>query len=65
MLEDSYQGINMKIKRCPICHNEINLEALVEDDSGRELLMLVSNLNYGCAKPIIAYIGLFRTQKSK
>ncbi|WP_334320100.1 hypothetical protein [Gilliamella apicola] len=54
----------MKLTRCPICHNEINLEALVEDDSGRELLMLVSNLSYGCAKPMIAYIGLFRTQKS-
>lgn len=54
----------MKLTRCPICHNEINLEALMEDDSGRELLMLVSNLSYGCAKPMIAYIGLFRTQKS-
>lgn len=54
----------MKLTRCPICHNEINLEALIEDDSGRELLMLVSNLSYGCAKPMIAYIGLFRTQKS-
>ncbi|MWN91206.1 hypothetical protein GQ597_10875 [Gilliamella sp. Pra-s65] len=54
----------MKLTRCPICHNEINLEVLVEDNSGRELLMLVSNLSYGCAKPMIAYIGLFRTQKS-
>ncbi|XKM14277.1 hypothetical protein RCS94_03670 [Orbaceae bacterium ac157xtp] len=54
----------MKLTRCPICHNEINLEALLEDESGRELLTLVTKLTHGCAKPMVAYIGLFRTQKS-
>ena len=54
----------MKLTRCPICHNEISLEALLEDDSGRELLTLVTKLTHGCAKPMISYIGLFRTPKS-
>ena len=54
----------MKLTRCPICHNDINLQVLIEDDSGRELLTLITKLTYGCARPMVAYIGLFRTQKS-
>ncbi|MDF7669852.1 hypothetical protein PT276_01310 [Orbaceae bacterium ESL0721] len=54
----------MKLSRCPICHNEINLDALIEDDASRELLTKITQLGYGCARPMVAYIGLFRTSKS-
>lgn len=50
--------------RCPICHHDISLEALLSDDAGRELLTIITKLGYGCARPLTAYIGLFRTQKS-
>lgn len=55
----------MKLCRCPICHCDIHLDALMEDDAGREVLsILATKVTHGCAKPLVAYIGLFRTPKS-
>lgn len=54
----------MNLIRCPICHHEISLEALLSDDAGRELITKITKLGYGCARPLTAYIGLFRTQKA-
>ncbi|MGX3067481.1 hypothetical protein ACWIVT_10230, partial [Ursidibacter arcticus] len=54
----------MKLCRCPICHSDLTLEALVEDDSGRELLAMISAMNYGCGRPAVAYLGLFKPPKS-
>lgn len=54
----------MKLCRCPICHSDIHLEALVEDEAGRELLGKISQLTHGVAPAMVAYLGLFKPQKS-
>lgn len=54
----------MKLCRCPICHSDLHLEALVEDEAGRELLGTISGLSHGVAKPMVAYLGLFKPAKS-
>lgn len=54
----------MKLCRCPICHSDIHLEALVEDEAGRELLGKISQLTHECAKPMVNYLGLFKPAKS-
>ncbi|MGX2951431.1 hypothetical protein ACWIUA_11115 [Ursidibacter sp. B-7004-1] len=54
----------MKLCRCPICHSDLHLEALMEDDAGRELLGKISQLSHGVAKPMVAYLGLFKPMKS-
>ncbi|VFS54599.1 Uncharacterised protein [Leminorella grimontii] len=33
----------MKIARCPVCHSDLHLDALMEDDAGRELLAAYSS----------------------
>ena len=33
----------MKLGRCPICHSHIQLEALIQDDAGSELLGLLAS----------------------
>ena len=37
----------MKLCRCPICHSDLTLEALVEDEAGRELLKVITELTAG------------------
>lgn len=54
----------MKLCRCPICHSDLTLEALVEDDAGRELLKAITELTAGCGRPMVAYLGLFKPVKS-
>lgn len=54
----------MKLCRCPICHSDINLDQLLEDDAGRELLGVVSGLKSEVARPLVNYIALFRPTKS-
>ena len=54
----------MKLCRCPVCHSDINLDQLLEDDAGRELLSIITSLKYGVARPLVAYIALFRPEKS-
>lgn len=54
----------MKLCRCPICHSDLTLEALVEDDAGRELLKTITEMTAGCGRPAVAYLGLFKPQKS-
>lgn len=54
----------MKLCRCPICHSDIHLDQLLEDDAGRELLTLITKCKYDVARPLIAYISLFRPEKS-
>lgn len=54
----------MKLCRCPICHSDIHLEGLIEDDAGRELLGKISQLTHGVAQPMVGYLGLFKPQKS-
>lgn len=54
----------MKLCRCPICHSDIHLDALLEDDAGREMLGLIANLGGNNARALVSYIGLFRPEKS-
>ncbi|HDR1038283.1 TPA: hypothetical protein RVS77_000038 [Pasteurella multocida] len=54
----------MKLCRCPVCHSDINLDQLLEDDAGRELLTILTQLKYGVARPLVSYIALFRPAKS-
>ena len=54
----------MKLCRCPVCHSDINLDQLLEDDAGRELLRIITELKYGVARPLVSYIALFRPDKS-
>jgi len=54
----------MKLGRCPICHSHIQLEALIQDDAGSELLGLLSTLGRPLARPLVQYLGLFRPAKS-
>lgn len=53
----------MNLGRCPVCHSHISLEAIVQDDAGRELLALLAALDADVARPLVAYLGLFRPEK--
>lgn len=50
----------MQLTRCPVCHCRINLESLVQDDSGRDLLAMLGKLDKQTGSALIAYLGLFR-----
>lgn len=54
----------MKLCRCPICHSDLTLEALIEDDSGRELLRMITEMTHDCGRYATAYLGLFKPPKS-
>ncbi|WP_288739830.1 hypothetical protein [uncultured Rheinheimera sp.] len=53
----------MKLSRCPVCHSNIHLDQLVQDEAGRQLLGLVSKLGYQLGPALVAYLGLFRPEK--
>ena len=50
----------MQLTRCPICHSRISLEALVQDEAGRELMALVARLDSQTGGALVSYLGLFR-----
>ncbi|WP_109422768.1 hypothetical protein [Aggregatibacter actinomycetemcomitans] len=54
----------MKLCRCPICHSDIHLDGLLEDDAGREMLGIITNLRGDNARALVSYIALFRPEKS-
>jgi len=51
----------VQLNRCPICHNRISLEALAQDEAGRELLSLLAKLDTEAGTGLVAYLGLFRS----
>lgn len=53
----------MKLTRCPVCHANLHLDALVQDEAGRALLIAVAKLPDVVAKPMLSYLGLFRPAK--
>jgi hypothetical protein len=53
----------MKLGRCPVCHSHIQLDALIQDEAGRQLLGLMSKLGYQLAPVLVSYLGLFRPAK--
>lgn len=50
----------MQFTRCPMCHSRINLDALIQDESGRLLLGLLSGLDIAVSSALVSYLGLFR-----
>lgn len=54
----------MKLCRCPVCHSDIHLDVLLEDDAGREMLGIISNLKGDNARALVSYIALFRPEKA-
>lgn len=53
----------MKIGRCSICHHHLDLQALAQDESTRDLLSLVAKTPHTVMVPLLAYLGLFRPKK--
>lgn len=51
----------MQLTRCPTCHSRIHLDALVQDESGRELLRIVGRLDNSAAGALVSYMSLFRS----
>jgi len=54
----------MKLARCPMCHTNLHLDALIQDQAGKELLADVASMPDFVARPMLAYLGLFRPAKS-
>ncbi|WP_299494929.1 hypothetical protein [uncultured Shewanella sp.] len=54
----------MKLSRCPVCHSQLHLENLVNDQAASELLGLLAPMGGRLARAVVAYVGLFRPQKS-
>lgn len=53
----------MRIGRCPTCHHHLDLEALAQDESARDLLALVARTPHTVMVPLLTYLGLFRPAK--
>lgn len=53
----------MKLARCPICHSNIHLDQLVADEAGRQLLGVMSKLNYRMGPALVSYLAMFRPAK--
>lgn len=49
--------------RCPVCHSQISLEAVCQDEAGRELLGVLANLPGEASRALVQYLGLFRPEK--
>ena len=53
----------MQLNRCPICHARMSIEALVQDEAGRELLGLLCKLDTACGAALVGYLSLFRSDR--
>ncbi|OUR88304.1 hypothetical protein A9Q81_24270 [Gammaproteobacteria bacterium 42_54_T18] len=54
----------MKLGRCPTCHATVHLDAMVQDEAGRELMATLAKLNSKTGSSVLQYVGLFRPAKS-
>jgi len=50
----------MKLGRCPVCHSRLHLDALVQDEAGRELLGVLAGLDTETGRALVLYLSLFR-----
>jgi hypothetical protein len=50
----------VKVK-CPSCHAEHPLDAMLDGQAGSELMRLMADLEPVQARPLMAYLGLFRS----
>ncbi|WP_417595015.1 hypothetical protein [Oceanospirillum sp.] len=48
--------------RCPSCHISHSLDQVVSDDAARELMGLMGTLPKEVSRPLVAYLGLFRSK---
>ena len=46
---------------CPHCHARFGVEAALEDDAARELMLLLADLPREVSRPLVSYLGLFRS----
>lgn len=53
----------MQLTRCPVCHSRLHLDALVQDEAGRELMAMVAKLDRSAAGALVSYLSLFRSNK--
>jgi hypothetical protein len=51
----------MQLNRCPVCHTRIGLDAIVQDEAGRELLGLLAKMDTDTGTALVGYLGLFRS----
>jgi len=51
----------MQLSRCPTCHARISLDAIVQDEAGRELMSLLVKLDTETGTALVGYLGLFRS----
>lgn len=49
--------------RCPCCHAVVSIEQHFEDEALRELMGLLADLPREVSRPLVAYLGLFRSPK--
>ncbi|WP_420598603.1 hypothetical protein [Neptuniibacter sp.] len=52
----------MQLTRCPNCHSRISLEAIIQDDASRDLLVLIAKLDKTPAAVLVSYLSLFRSK---
>jgi len=50
----------MRLGRCPVCHAHLHLDALVQDEAGRELLGLCATLPDDLGRALVGYLSLWR-----
>jgi hypothetical protein len=50
----------MRLGRCPVCHAHLHLDALVQDEAGRELLGLCATLPDDLGRSLVGYLSLWR-----
>lgn len=48
---------------CPSCHTTHSLEAIVQDEAARELIVLIGELPQTVRPHLVAYLGCFRSPK--
>lgn len=51
----------MKLGRCPVCHANVHLDAMVQDDCARELVKTVAGMDRYAASALVTYLSLFRS----
>lgn len=50
------------ILHCPLCHGQFSIEALIQDQAGRDLLVLMAQ-NGTLGPQLLQYLTLFRSEK--
>ena len=50
----------MRIK-CPSCFAEFDLASALDSEAGRELMVVLAKLEPATSRPLVSYLGLFRS----